>query len=246
MGPFALDATVGRYGTYFIYLLIGIGFGASLEMAGFGYSTKLTAQFYLRDMTVFKVMFTAVLVAMVLVYGAVGLGLLDYDRIWIPPTYLVPGTLGGLLVGVGFIIGGFCPGTSVASLATLKKDALFFLIGILGGIVLFGETSGNFAHFWNSTYMGRYTLPDLLGLPPGVTVFLVVVLGIFALWGAEQIEATMRKKDGLEVRKIDKRVSTGAGALAVAGLAVMLLGQPTAAERWQRIAPEKQAILDNR
>ena len=246
MGPFALDASVGKFGTYVIYLLIGMGFGASLEMVGFGHSTKLTGQFYLRDMTVFKVMFTAVLVAMVLVYGAVGLGLLDFDRIWIPPTYLVPGAVGGLLIGFGFIIGGFCPGTSVASLATLKKDAVFFLIGILGGIVLFGETSSNFDHFCESTYMGRYTLPDLLGLPVGVTVFLVVMLGVLALWGAEQIEAAMRRKDGLEVQKIDKRVSFGAGALVLAGLAVMLIGQPTVADRWERVAPEKQAMLDNR
>ena len=246
MAPFALDATIGKFGMYMVYLLIGIGFGTALEMAGFGYATKLTAQFYLRDMTVFKVMFTAVLVAMVLVYGSVGLGILDFDRVWVPPTYLIPGVLGGLLIGVGFIVGGFCPGTSIASLATLKKDAAFFLIGILGGIVLFGETSSNFAHFYESTYMGRFTLPELLGLPVGVTVFIVVILGILALWGAEQLEAVMRKKDGLEVRKIDKWVSVGAGVLAVGGLAVLLIGQPSIADRWQRVEPEKQALLDNR
>ena len=246
MGPFPLDEIVGKYGAYFIYLLIGMGFGVSLEMVGFGRSTKLTAQFYLRDMTVFKVMFTAVLVAMVLVFGSVSLGLLDYDRIWVPPTYLVPGMLGGLLVGVGFIIGGFCPGTSLAALATLKKDAPFFIAGVMGGIILFGETSSSFDHFWNSTYMGRFTIPELLGLSPGVTVFLVVLMGVFALWGAEQIEASMRRKDGQEVKETGKWVSVGAGTLIMASLAVMLIGQPTAAERWQRIAPEKQVILDSR
>jgi len=100
MAPFPLETIVGKFGTYLIYVLIGMGFGASLEMVGFGRSTKLTAQFYLRDMTVFKVMFTAVLVAMVLIFGAAGLGFLDFDRIWVPPTYLLPGTLGGLLLGV--------------------------------------------------------------------------------------------------------------------------------------------------
>lgn len=223
-----------------------MGFGASLEMVGFGYATKLTAQFYLKDMTVFKVMFTAVLVAMVLVYGAVGLGLLDYDRLFIPSTYLLPGTIGGLLVGVGFIIGGFCPGTSVASLATLKKDAIFFLLGILGGTVLFGETSRYYDHFYESTYMGRYTLPDMLGLPMGVTVFIVVILGVLALWGAEQLEAVMRKKSGLEVNKVHRWAAIGTGALLASRLAVMLIGQPSASDRWQRMAPEKQAILDNR
>lgn len=246
MAPFTLDASIGKIGMYLVYLLIGIGFGAALEMAGFGYSTKLTAQFYLKDMTVFKVMFTAVLVAMVLIYGAVGLGLLDYDRIWIPPTYLVPGTLGGLLIGFGFIIGGFCPGTSVASLALLKKDAIFFLVGILGGIAIFGETSSHFVHFWGSTYMGRFTLDQLLGLSPGVTVFVVTIAGLLALWGAETLEAAMRRKDNMEVRKINRRVSIGAGVLLACGFAVMLIGQPSVAERWQRIEPEKQAMLDNR
>ena len=246
MGPFPLNEIVGQFGTYIIYLLIGAGFGAALELSGFARSTKLTAQFYLRDMTVFKVMFSAVLVAMVLLFGAVSLGLLDYDRIWVPPTYLVPGTLGGLLLGVGFIIGGFCPGTSLTGLATWKWDALFFIVGILGGIVLFGETSSHFSHFWNSTYMGRFTLDELLGLPMGVTVFLVTVMGVLALWGGELIERAMRRKDGLEVKKIDRKVSIGAGALILAGFAIMLIGQPTAAQLWERVAPEKQALLDNR
>lgn len=246
MGPFPLDATLGKAATYIIYVLIGMGFGYSLETVGFGRSTKLTAQFYLRDMTVFKVMFTAVLVAMVLVFGFAGLGWLDYDRIWVPPTYLLPGALGGLLVGVGFIIGGFCPGTSIAALATLKKDALFFLIGILGGVVLFGETSHYYDHFLESTYMGRLTLPDMLGLPAGVTVFIVTVMGVLALWGAEQIEKSARQKDGLEVKPVGKKTALGWGGLIVAGLAVMLIGQPTTEQLWQRVAPEKQPILDNR
>jgi rhodanese-related sulfurtransferase len=94
--------------------------------------------------------------------------------------------------------------------------------------------------------MGRFTLPDLLGLSPGVTVFLVTLMGLFALWGAEQIEGVMRRKDGLEVRKTDRWVSVGAGVLALAGLGVMLIGQPTPEELWQKVAAEKQPLLDNR
>lgn len=246
MGPFPLDATIGKTATYLLYVLIGMGFGVALETVGFGRATKLTAQFYLRDMTVFKVMFTAVLAAMVLVYGFAGLGWLDFDRIWVPPTYLLPGALGGLLVGVGFIIGGFCPGTSIAALATLKKDAGFFLIGILGGVVLFGETSKYYDHFLESTYMGRFTLPDLLGLPVGVTVFLVTVVGVLALWGAEQIEKSMRRKDGLAVAGVGRKTMAGWALLVAGGLAVLLIGQPTSAQLWQRVAAEKQPLLDNR
>jgi len=107
MAPFALEPLIGKFATYIIFLLIGGLFGASLEMSGFTRSTKLAAQFYLDDMTVLKVMFTAVLVAMVLIFGASALGWLDYGRIWVPPTYLWPGIIGGFLIGVGFIVGGF-------------------------------------------------------------------------------------------------------------------------------------------
>jgi len=94
--------------------------------------------------------------------------------------------------------------------------------------------------------MGRFTIPDLLGLPVGVTVFLVVIMGVFALWGAEQIERAMRRKDGDEVTAIDRKVSIGAGVLLVAGLAVMLIGQPTPDQLWQRVAAQKQPLLDQR
>lgn len=106
-GPFPIEAVYGKVGYYLVGLLIGFAFGYVLEMGGFGNSTKLAAQFYLTDMTVFKVMFTAIVVAMVLVFGATGLGLLDYSRAYVNPTYLWPGIVGGIIMGVGFVIGGF-------------------------------------------------------------------------------------------------------------------------------------------
>ena len=106
-GPFPIEAVYGKAGYYLVGLLIGFAFGYVLELGGFGNSTKLAAQFYLTDMTVFKVMFTAIIVAMVLSFGAVALGLLDYNRVSVNPTYLWPGIVGGIIMGVGFVIGGF-------------------------------------------------------------------------------------------------------------------------------------------
>ena len=102
--------------TYLVFGLIGFAFGYTLEMAGFGDSRKLAAQFYFREMTVLKVMFTAIAVAMTLLFGAVGLGLLDFANVWVNPTYLASGVVGGLIMGVGFIVGGFCPGTSLVAI----------------------------------------------------------------------------------------------------------------------------------
>ena len=116
MAPFPLEALFGKFGMYAIYLAIGFGFGFMLEISGFANSKKLAAQFYFKDMTVLKVMFTGIIVAMLLIFSAVALGLLDYNRVWVNLTYLWPGIVGGLIMGFGFIIGGFCPGTSLVAL----------------------------------------------------------------------------------------------------------------------------------
>src|SRR5512133_1506847 len=107
MAPYSL--TAGTIGYALTFGAIGFGFGAVLELGGFGDTRKLAAQFYLRDMTVLKVMFTAMMVAAVLVAGAASFGLLDMSRVWVNPTYLWPGIAGGLVMGVGFILRGFCP-----------------------------------------------------------------------------------------------------------------------------------------
>ena len=145
--PLPLAEIFGHWGSYAVYLVIGIAFGAVLEMAGFGNSRKLAAQFYFKDMTVLKVMFGAIIVAMVLIFGASAVGLLDYNLVWVNPTYLWPGIVGGLIMGAGFIIGGFCPGTSLVGAATLKLDAIAFVLGVIFGIFLFGESVGAFNLF---------------------------------------------------------------------------------------------------
>ena len=155
---------------------------------------KLAAQFYFRDLTVFKVMFTAIIVASVLIFFASGLGLLDYNLIWVPPTYLWPGIVGGLIMGVGFIVGGFCPGTSLVAMATGKIDGIVFVFGVLFGIFMFGETVSSFDVFFESSYMGRFTLPELFNTSYGLVVLAIVVGALLMFWGAEKIEAAMNNE----------------------------------------------------
>lgn len=106
MAPFDI-ASLGAVGAGLVALSFGFAFGFILEQAGFGNSRKLAGQFYLRDMTVLKVMFTAIVVAMVLVFLSSALQLLDFERVWVNPTHLWPQLLGGLLLGAGFLIGGY-------------------------------------------------------------------------------------------------------------------------------------------
>ena len=241
--PLPLVDLLGQYGSYFIYLLVGLAFGATLEMAGFGNSKKLAAQFYFKDMTVFKVMFTAIIVACVLIFLSSSIGLLDYNLVWVPPTYLWPGIVGGLIMGVGFIVGGFCPGTSLVAMATGKVDGVFFILGALTGIFLFGETISSYAVFFESSYMGRFTLPELFGVSYGVVVLGVVVMALVMFWGAEKVEAAM---GGETAQKAPRWAIPAAAGLVALAVLTMVIGQPSNADRWRMIEAEQMALLDGR
>lgn len=220
--------------TYVVFGLIGFAFGFTLEMSGFGNSKKLAAQFYFTEMTVLKVMFTAIAVAMVLTFGAVALGILDFGQVWVNPTYLASGILGGLIMGVGFIIGGFCPTTSLASASTGKIDGMFFMLGGFVGAFLFGETEKFFDNWYNfAGYYGRLTLDQVFNLPIGVVVLLVVLMALFMFWGAEQLERIFGKRD---LSKEPKLRIAGAGALFLVAVGVVLLGSPSLEEKYNRVS----------
>lgn len=219
--------------TYVVFGLIGFAFGFTLEMSGFGNSRKLAAQFYFTDLTVLKVMFTAIVTAMVLTFGAVGLGMLDFSKVWVNPTYLSSGILGGLIMGVGFIVGGFCPTTSLAAASTGKIDGMFFVLGGFFGAFLFGETEQYFTNWWNNSgYYGRITLDQVFGIPMGWVVLLVVLMALFMFWGAEQLERIFGKKDLSREPRIRM---AGAAILAALALGVVFIGQPSVEEKYSSV-----------
>lgn len=242
--PLPLETLIGKPLMYLVFALIGFGFGFVLESSGFGNSKKLAAQFYFTELTVLKVMFGAIVTAMVLIFTMVGLGILDFNQVWVNPTYLWSGILGGLIMGVGFIIGGFCPGTSLVAMATRKIDGLFFVLGGLFGIFLFGETERFYDLWWQfAGYMGRVTIPEWLGLPYGVVVVAIVLMALFMFWGAEQLE---RIFGGRDLSKEPRIRYAGAAALLVVAFGVLLIGDATTEDKWARIAPIKEAELVNR
>ena len=247
MNLFPLDAFLKPLSenpwTYLVFGIIGFGFGFVLELSGFGNSKKLAAQFYFKDMTVLKVMFGAIVTAMALLFLASASGILDFNLVYVPETYLWPGIVGGLIMGVGFIVGGFCPGTSLVSAATFKIDGVFFLLGALFGVFAFGETVENFDAFWHSGYLGRFTLMQAFDLPTGVVVLLVALMALFMFWGSERLE---RIFGGRDLSKEPRWRVAGAGALLLVAGTVLVMGQPDAADKWAQIAPEKEAVLASR
>ena len=219
--------------TYVVFALIGFAFGFTLEMSGFGNSRKLAGQFYFTDLTVIKVMFTAIVTAMVLTFGAVGLGILNFSQVWVNPTYLSSGIVGGLIMGVGFIVGGFCPTTSLASASTGKIDGMYFVGGGLVGAFLFGETEKYFDQWYTySGSFGRVTLDQVFNLPIGVVVLIIVLMALFIFWGSEQLERIFGKKD---LSKEPKLRIAGAGALFVLALTVAFIGQPSLEQKYAKL-----------
>ncbi|HSL89323.1 MAG TPA: YeeE/YedE thiosulfate transporter family protein [Ignavibacteriaceae bacterium] len=173
---------------------IGLGFGFFLERAGFGSAKKLAAQFYFRDMSVLKVMFSAIVTAMLGIFYLSWIGFVDLNLIYLGDTYLLPQIAGGLLLGIGFVVGGYCPGTSCVAVSTGRIDGIIYLVGVMAGIFFFGEIFPSITGFFYSTNMGEITLPELVNLPFGLIVFLVVLMAIGVFAGAEWSERKFGKK----------------------------------------------------
>ena len=145
-------------------------------------------------MRVFKVMFSAIVTAMLGVFYLSVIGYVDLSLVYISDTYLLPQIVGGLLLGFGFVIGGYCPGTSVVASSTGRYDGMVYVAGVFFGVFIFGEMFPFFEEFFYSTNMGKVTLPGLLNLPYGVVVFAVVIMALAGFVGAEKVEKYMATK----------------------------------------------------
>ena len=168
--------------------VIGLAFGFSLEQAGFGSSRRLAGMFYFRDMAVLKVMFTAVLVAMLGLQYAGGLGLIKEEQLFFMPTIYGAQIVGGLIFGAGFVMGAWCPGTAAVGVASGRLDALVFLAGAGIGSVFFNELFGVFKGLYTWGDRGvRFAWQDL-GLSAAGFGFLLVAAALVLFWGAEYLE----------------------------------------------------------
>ena len=186
--PLLLNDVISAGCSLWLAILIGIGMGFFLERAGFGSARKLAAQFYLHDMTVFKVMFTAIVTAMVGVFVLSATGCLDLGRVSMVGTFVWPQVIGGLILGVGFVVGGYCPGTSVVACATGKLDGMLFVGGLIAGMFIYGEMYPAVQCFADSSSLGKQTLYGFFNIPYGVVVLLVIAIALGGFWGASLLE----------------------------------------------------------
>lgn len=208
MGPLVPDF-IGNELNFVVAILIGIAFGFILEQAGFSTSKKLVGLFYGYDFTVLRVFFTAGITAMIGVVALGHFGLLDLSLIYVNPLFVWSAIVGGLIMGLGFVIGGFCPGTSVCAAAIGKIDAMVFVLGGFIGVFIFAEGYPMFEELYKAENLGFITIYDLTGTSQGLFAFGMTAMAVGAFWFTNWVEKKVNKKENPELQP--KKLYLGLG-----------------------------------
>ncbi len=195
MGPLYPQELLNPEYNLLIGALIGIGFGFLLEASGFTNTRKLAGVFYGYDATVIKVFFTAALTALIGLFFMHYLGWIDITLTFYPKTFWIPTLIGGAIMGLGFVIGGFCPGTSLSAAASGKVDAMAFIVGVMLGIFGFIFT---YDTLWESLRksgnMGKVNIAQWIGIKEGLFIFLFTVIAIATFWIFQKWQDSWKQK----------------------------------------------------
>lgn len=235
MGPFVPDIITNEMNLVVAFLL-GIAFGAVLEQAGFSSSRRLAGLFYGYDFTVLRVFFTAAITAMLGVIFLGYFGYLDTDIIYVNPMFLGPAIVGGAIMGVGFILGGYCPGTSIVAASIGKKDGIAFVAGGILGVFVFGELFPLYDGFYASGALGPIKVFDSLGMSQGTFVLLLILVAVGAFTATTWIEKRINPESPARSwkRRTHALAATGLVALGLVALVLpdrktMLVGESQSA-----------------
>jgi len=188
MGPLAPYELISESTNFLLAFFIGIGFGFVLESSGFSSSRKLAGIFYGYDTVVLKVFFTGAITCMIGLLLMSLFGWIDLDLVYVNPTYLTSAIVGGVIMGAGFIMGGFCPGTSFCGAAIGKIDAMVFIAGLFIGVYGFAFTYGLWEKLFMAKYLGEPKVSDSLGLSDGLFGLMLILAALGMFYVAEWAE----------------------------------------------------------
>ncbi|MDC9722628.1 MAG: YeeE/YedE thiosulfate transporter family protein [Urechidicola sp.] len=193
MGPLIPNGLIPLEWNYVIAILIGMAFGYILEASGFSSSRKLAGVFYGYDFVVLKVFFTSAVVAVIGIFYMDYLNLVDITQLYVHPTYLWAAIIGGMVMGVGFLAGGFCPGTSLCAVAIGKIDGIVFTIGLMIGIFVFAELFDVLEPLFVGSNLGNITLVDSLGISPYWIIFIFTIIALVSFVISDIIRKKVKK-----------------------------------------------------
>lgn len=168
----------------FLAINLGLLFGFVLQKVGAANPKKIINMLRLKDFHLMKVILFAIGFSSLVLFLLLTLNIIDNSHISVKSSYIGV-IVGGGILGLGWAIAGFCPGTGVVAAGAGRKDALFFVAGgLIGAFIymLLHEYLANlflFAKLGGKATLavtGNENFPALLSDIPGF-----IVAGIIAI-----------------------------------------------------------------
>ncbi len=113
-------------------IVIGGAFGFTLDRIGATNPNFIIRMLNLTNLQLMRAILLGIGVAAVLAFGGLLTGLVDPGHLAVKTAYIGV-FVGGLLLGLGFAVAGYCPGTGLAAAASGRYDAIVFTLGGLLG-----------------------------------------------------------------------------------------------------------------
>ncbi|MAY65606.1 MAG: hypothetical protein CMM77_00600 [Rhodospirillaceae bacterium] len=164
--------------TLILAIVIGGAFGFVLDRIGATNPNLIIGMLRLSNLHLMKTIFLAIGTASVLLYAGLMLGLVDPGHLDVKDAYWGV-FIGGVLLGLGFAVSGYCPGTGLAAAATGRWDGVVF---VLGGLLGAGAYMATYAWVKSTGVLdhvlgGKATLGTLSG-----TNYPAVLDGVSGEW----------------------------------------------------------------
>ncbi len=165
--------------TIVLAIILGILFGFALQRVGATNPQNIINMMRLTDLHLMKAIFFAIGISSTLLFLLMTLGVIDAGHLSVKSSYIGV-IVGGAMLGLGFAVAGYCPGTGLTALADGRKDALVFVGGGLVGALIYTLVYGSIKGSWlfNTVMLatGSDKFQALLPMIPGT--LLAVVIGI--------------------------------------------------------------------
>ena len=193
MGPLTYFGEISTEWNYVIAVFIGMAFGYIMEASGFSSSRKLVGVFYGYDFAVLRVFFTASLVAMIGLLYMSYFGWIDYKVLYVHPTFIYSASIGGVIMGLGFITGGFCPGTSLCAVAIGKLDGWVFTGALFLGIFVYSLLFPLIEPYYLAGNLGHITITEFFDISPAWFAFFFTMIAVIMFFITNEIRKKVKK-----------------------------------------------------
>ncbi|MCF6193240.1 MAG: YeeE/YedE family protein [Kangiellaceae bacterium] len=180
--------------TIILAIIVGLAFGFVLHRVGAGNPQYIINMLRLQDLHLARVILFAIGISSLLLFFLLSTGLINESHISIK-TASIGVIVGGLIFGIGFAVGGYCPGTCLVGVGGGRKDALFFVLGGLIGAgvftLIYEWLTATFPSLFEVIAGGKVTIADtgvdkfdglLHNLPSLVIAGSIALVFMFGAW----------------------------------------------------------------